>query len=623
MALVLLISALLLGASLVRWLRLPLYAFEAAAMTIVLGLFSWTWLALIFALTLPYAWSVPLTLLTSATITAALWWPLRHHGWSWRQLEGGRRSWYIWGGLSLILALQFGRLFWTHMLIPEASGIYSAGSTWADFGMHASLISHFAAADRLPLDLPVASGLNLTYPFLINLLSALYVRGGWDLHLALFIPGLLLVWSICQLILSFSLRLFQRFSAAVISLILILFNGAAAGLTVAWHDWQTSGLSLSAFLANIPRDYTGLDELNAHVSNLIANVLLPQRAALFGFGIGLIIFILLHAARHTGQARYRLSAAILIGLLPMAHPHTFIVMMVVLAAIAAEQWLQHSNRLPWNWITAIGLALVIALPQLAWQQLGNNLGTGGHWAPGWMNQPGDSIFVFWWRNFGIMGPFFLALPLILLQRKWRQYLVWYLPMLLILIITQLYAFQPFEYDNLKLIQYVYLIALLFAGRFIVQLVQDSKLNLLFIAPLILSVTIPGYLAASREFQLHDQFASTADVALAGWVKTNTAPSDVFITTDRPNQPIATLGGRPIVMGYRGWLYSYHLPYQDRQEAVTLALAGNVTDPTVRQFHARYLAIGIYEDQSWVIDRTKLSSLPIAYQNAAWTVYRLP
>jgi hypothetical protein len=33
-----------------------------------------------------------------------------------------------------------------------------------------------------------------------------------------------------------------------------------------------------------------------------------------------------------------------------------------------------------------------------------------------------------------------------------------------------------------------------------------------------------------QFQLHDQFASNADVALAGWVRANTAPDDVFIAT---------------------------------------------------------------------------------------------
>ena len=37
MALILFLSALLVGAAVVRWLRLPLYPFEAAALTIVIA----------------------------------------------------------------------------------------------------------------------------------------------------------------------------------------------------------------------------------------------------------------------------------------------------------------------------------------------------------------------------------------------------------------------------------------------------------------------------------------------------------------------------------------------------------------------------------------------------------
>jgi hypothetical protein len=42
MALILFVSALLLGAAVVGWLKLSLYPFEAAALTVVIGLFGWT-----------------------------------------------------------------------------------------------------------------------------------------------------------------------------------------------------------------------------------------------------------------------------------------------------------------------------------------------------------------------------------------------------------------------------------------------------------------------------------------------------------------------------------------------------------------------------------------------------
>ncbi len=621
MALILLISALALGAAAVWWLRLPLYPFEAAALAVVIGLFGWTWLAFLAALVLPYSLAILLTVGASAVASVALWYPRRRSWPEWRPLEGGRSGWILWGVASLISTVLLGRLFWTHSLLPDPTGVYSAGSTWADFGLHAAIISHLAEFDRMPLDLPIASGANMTYPFLVDLLSALYLRDGWSLHLSLFLPGVLLALACCQLLLSFSLRLFGHVGAAVGSLALVLLTGSAVGLPIAYVDWRDSGRGLPEFLSDLPRDYTTLSAENGNVTNLVAHALLPQRAFLFGLGVALSVLVLLHIARHTGNRRYLLVSGVLIGLLPMAHPHSFIACGVVLAALATEAALR-LRRLPWSHLAAAGVALVLAAPQLAWQQLANSRGSGGRFRLGWELGPGESIWAYWWTNFGLMGIFFVALPFLLLRRDWRHHLVWYLPCLAILAVTQVYAFQPFEYDNLKLIYYVYLMAGLFAGFLAVQAYRASRWSLALLVPAGLVVAIPGMLSLTHEFQQRDQFASNADVALAGWVRANTEPDDVFVTTDRPNQPVATLGGRSIVLGYRGWLFNFNLPYTEREAAVTAALQGHTDHPMVRKFDPDYLVVATNEGSSWTVDRNSLAVLLVAYQNPEWTVYRL-
>jgi hypothetical protein len=542
-------------------------------------------------------------------------------------LPGGRTRWLLWAAGSLPLTAALAWLSWNHDLLPVPGGIQASGSTWADFGLHASLISHAALASQLPLDMPLAAGTHLTYPFLIDLLSALFVRGGWSLHAAVFWPTLLLMAAIVQLLVALSLRLFGRLSAAVISLWLILLNGSAAGLDAAWHDWRTSGLSLGAWLSAIPRNYSGLDALNVHFNNFIADILLPQRPFLFGLSVFLVVATLVQAARTTAEPvdrrRYQLTAAALVGLLPLAHAHSFIAAMVLLAGAAVEA-AYHRRAEARRWLTAIGLTLLIAAPQLIWQQLANNLGTGGHLALGWMVQPGDSLWAFWWRNFGLAGPYLIALPALLLRPAWRRYLVWYLPFLALLIITQIYSFQPYEYDNLKLILYAYLMGMLLAGIIIVRLIQRWLGTLVMIVPAVIVLIVPGALTVTREFQLHDQFASTADIALTTWVRGHTPTSAVFITTDQPNHPIATLAGRSIVLGYRGWLYNYHLPYQSRQAAVEAALQGQASTPLVQQFHASYLAVSNYEPAEWQANPAALDTeYPVLYRNDSWTVYQLP
>jgi hypothetical protein len=618
MALILFISALLLGAAILWWLRLPLYPFEAAALVVVIGLFGWTWLAFLAALALPYAYAVPLTIGLSAAACAMVW---HRRQPEWRALESGRTGWILWGAASLITTAVLGRLFWTHSLVQDSTGVYSAGSTWADFGLHAAVISHLAAFDRMPLDLPVASGAHLTYPFLVDFLSALYLRDGWSMHLSLFLPGVLLALACCQLVLSFSLRLFGHVGAAIGGLALFLLMGSAAGSRLAYADWRASGQSLPDFLSALPRDYTVLSAENGNVTNLVTTTLLPQRSVLFGFGVGLTVLILLHTARQTDERRYLLAAGVLIGLLPMAHPHTFIACGFVLGALIVDTAFR-LRRPPWSQLAAAGIALALGAPQLAWQQLANGNGTGGRFRLGWAQGPAESIWSFWWNNFGLMGILFIVIPFLLLRPVWRLYLVWYLPFLAILVVTQVYVFQPFEYDNLKLINYIYLMASLFAGFLAIQAYRSSRWSLALLVPAALIVVIPGLLSITHEFQLRYQFADNSDMALGAWVRAKTVPGAVFIGTDRPTQPVATLGGRSIVLGYRGWLYSYNLPYADREAAVSAALRGRINDPLVRRFHPDYLLVSANEDKSWTIDRTSLASLPVAYQNAEWTVYQL-
>ncbi|MFT4034555.1 MAG: hypothetical protein QM679_03155, partial [Patulibacter sp.] len=503
-----LLSALMLGAGLVRRVPLALYRFEAIAFGIVLGLFSWTWLAFLAALVMPYDVALPLVVTVAALASVALWrggaWPAA------RPLEGGRSAWAIWGVATAAISAIVVRLFWTHNLLRDAQGIWTGGATWGDYGAHASFISHMAAATTLPTDLSIASGEKITYPFLIDLLSALYVQGGMSLHAALFWPGVLLALAVCQLLLSVGLRLFGRISVGVGGMVLALTMGSAAGAWTAWSDWRESGKGLFAFLGKLPSDYSQVLDDNAHVTNLFADALLPQRGILFGLSVGLIVLIVLHAAREREQTKPLWPAAVMIGLLPMAHAHTFLVGMAWLTALAIEAaW--RTRTIPWAYLRPMILAVVLALPQLIWQQTANGRGTGGRFRFGWMWEHGHSLLGYWWANFGLFGLLLIATPIIM--RRHRQ-LLWLLPMLALFVIAHLYAFQPFEYDNMKLIGWTYLVAGFYISYLAVTLVQRHRAFLALVIAAGLFVIAPGALAITREFQLHDQFASPVDIELA-------------------------------------------------------------------------------------------------------------
>ena len=398
MALIYLVSALALGAALVRRVPFALYRFEAAAAALVLGLFAWTWLALAVALVLPYDLALPVVVTTSAVVTIALWGRRTHDRLA---LEGGRVAWAVWGVATTLVSALVVRLFWTHSLTRDADGIWSAGATWADFGLHASLVTHVAGASSLPTDLPVASGEQLTYPFLIDFLSGLYLHGGMSLHGSLFWPGVLLALAICQLVISVGLRLFASIWVGVLGLWLALACGSFAGARAAWDDWRDSGLGIGTFLRALPRDYSQDDETNAHLTNLLVDAILPQRSILLGLGVGLVVLSLLLVVRRTLDTRLLWPAAVLIGLLPMAHPHTFIVTVALYATLAFEA-LWRARSIPGAMSGRWGCA-VLALPQLFWQQTANGDGTGGRFRLFWQLQEGESLLAYWWANFGLMG----------------------------------------------------------------------------------------------------------------------------------------------------------------------------------------------------------------------------
>ena len=222
-----------------------------------------------------------------------------------------------------------------------------------------------------------------------------------------------------------------------------------------------------------------------------------------------------------------------------------------------------------------------------------------------------------------MGLFLVGLAAALAIRpELRRYLAWYLPFFVVFIVANIYAFQTFAFDNHKLITYAYLMCSLFLGYLAVWLVRRNRAALVHLAAIAVLLCGSGALAITREFQQRHQFASTDDIALADWVKSSTLPSDVFMATDRPNQPVATLAGRSLVAGYRGWLYSYHLPYQDRLDAIQSGLNGTLTAPV--PFKAKYLAVSTFEPAEWTVNRPALSqAYTEVYSNPSWTVYRLP
>ncbi|WP_157749666.1 hypothetical protein [Jatrophihabitans sp. GAS493] len=669
-----------------RWVGLRLNVFEFAAASIVVGSFGFTWIMLLPCIVFPYSVALPLGALLVVALGVLLW--LRGR---WRGFEPlSRRMLIAWSVIAALSLLFWATLSWTHDLNPVNGTLMSAGSTWADFGLHANIATHQAYADRLPGNLPIASGTNMTYPFLIDFLSALFLKGGWSLHLALAIPGTLLCWSITQLILGFGRRLFGSFAGAVVGCVLTLAGGSFIGITLAWHSYSDSGKSLTKWLGNLPDGFAGSWEHNAPFFNPVADLLLPQRAFLFGLGIWLVIAILWHrsfvgdagmpvplgdldgsgsaagsaidpgsrsaksqtsrparagtkaAARSSVKApvvvtqpaevpldatgrRALFSGAVLFGLMPMTHAHSFICAAVLFAGLFV--WVVIHRRAEMKtWLIAAAVAIVIALPQLAWQQFAVENGTGGHVTHGWVRVAGDPILSFEWRNFGFLLIVLLVIIALLFRPGWRLYRPWYIPFLILFVLAQLYSVQPLAYDNLKLFFYVFMLAMLFLGALIMRIKLPTSwatggLRTVAVVVAFAVIGTGGALTIVREYQLKYQFASADDLALADWVKANTSINAIFAGTPSTGEAAGTVAGRNLLQAYPGWLFNYNLDTTGRDAALAALMRGDLTDPNVAKYKPDYLVVGSNEAPG-TTDPAGLAKLNKVYSNDSWTVYKL-
>ena len=480
-----------------------------------------------------------------------------------RALPRGLRPWWL--GTTVPISALLAYLDSTHFLPSLRGGWGSAGSTWGDLALHASLAARFAQQPRFEWDFPLLFGAPLTYPFLPDFLSGVLHRGGFSLRWALLLPTLVLSLALVQLLFFAGWRVTRSRLGAAIASLLVFFDGSAAGLPVLWRELRDSGQPLVDYLRAVRHDFAHVPAINLRFSNIVCDALLPQRGMLVGLCAFLLAALLLRGAwereeRGRGEARALLAAtALVLGALPFVHVHTFLVLAGVMAWLATAR-LVHRRPGAWRWAAALGGGIALALPQLAWQ-LSHSYGESfSHWQLGWMTARGESPIAFWVTNLGVLLPILAAAPWWL--RRWpaRGFTLHLLaPCLALFAIANVYLFQPHAYDNLKLLFYAYLALALGAARLLAGWWRRyGWAGKAAASACVLLATASGGVSVLRESILHWPLLDGDEVAIGMELRRLTPPDARFLTGDNHDHPVPIVAGRRIVLGYRGWLWTYGL-----------------------------------------------------------------
>lgn len=427
-------------------------------------------------------------------------------------------------------------LLHTHTIPLNETGAMLAGQcTYGDMNMHLGFITSLANQGTFPPEYSIFPGTRLSYPFLSDSISSsLYLLGG-SLRLAYILPMLIAFLQVAGGVYLLGISLLGSRAKAMLTYAFFFLNG---GLGFSYFlDWSQEDLyTFKDLFGGFYVTPTNLVEENIRWVNMIADMLLPQRATLFGYAVLFPAIWLLYQAVFRGKKEYFLTAGLFASALPMIHTHSFLGLGIISATwlllylyrritpseqrkwygsklltafvvfMCLLQYWNSKNRLASQDFMIFGIMgimvcvlfgvyfLIRFLQKNKWQEL---LSTWGiylacvlvlalpqllFWTFGQVTEGSFLRGHFNWSNQGDPYPWFylknMGLPLLLMLgaiiagRKRTSALI--LPAGIIWFVVELIVFTPNTYDNNKLLYIAYLLLCLAAADYGVELYKGIR-----------------------------------------------------------------------------------------------------------------------------------------------------
>jgi hypothetical protein len=245
---------------------------------------------------------------------------------------------------------------------------------------------------------------------------------------------------------------------------------------------------------------------------------------------------------------------------------------------------------------------------------------------GWLSG-NDFPAWFWIKNTGLFWPLLAAALLSPLALRGRARLL-LAPFVLVFLAGNLIKFQPWDWDNTKVLVFWYLGSAVAVGAVLVRFWRTGIAGAVGAAVIWLTLVASGVLSMLQYLPPQGPsyvWFSSEEIRLAESIRSQTAPRAVFVTGERPNNPIADLAGRPVVMSYPGWLWSYGINYQQREADITSIYQGgpNTLD-LLRRYHAQYVVIGPDEIANQHANSDYFNArFQVLLRTQNYTIYRVP
>ena len=561
--------------------------------------------------------------------------------------------------LAVVLPLTIlgGWLQYTHGMRVDGSGNWNVGqSTYGDLPMHMSFITGLVGK-RFPADYPFYPGTRLSYPFLTDSLSSTFYLLGCSLQTAMILPGtfMMLLCYMGFMVLSREMTTGRR--TVLLAVGLFFLNGGLGFL----YDFDQAagfngngGLILGDRLKRIMEGYyktpTNQPEPNnLRWSNVICDLMIPQRTLLGGWAMGIPCFYLLETLfRPDGREpdetpRGQVLLGIWAGMLPLIHTHTFLALALCSLGVMGYDLIhgKRENQIRRDCRKAIflryllygSITAAIALPQLiaftfaqAFQK-GANHPSFITFQFNWVNNPsgqGMRDFYIWFyvKNIGIP---FLMLLMAALDRDRKQRRL-FSGMILIVLAAELIRFQPNEYDNNKLFYLAWMIGCMIVSNWcakVWRMLRGMRGRSVLAAATAVVVFLSACLSIAREC-VSDYRAFSADAVEAGmFIREETDENAVFLTGTQHLNPVDSIAGRSIVCGPDLWLYWHGFDTTERKTDLYRFYEDPEENADVLQkYGVSYIYVSSYERSSYEVNENALGRLyEVIFENDEATIYR--
>jgi hypothetical protein len=527
--------------------------------------------------------------------------------------------------------------FFSQAYVYKPDGLYTGYvNIWGDWAAHLSFAGSFAYEHNFPPQYPIDPGNRLGYPFMVDFFAATLVPFGSRLTSALVQTSALLALAFPAVLYLTAKRFAGGRAAAAIAVFVFLLSGGLGFLYLV-GDLQRSGLNA---LIHLPREYTLNRDLNYQWLNPVLAYLVPQRSTLFGFSLALIVLLLVWlAVRERKNWHAFLFAGVVAGFMPVFHVHAYGTVVALCAF-----WAVFNLRR--EWLAFFVPALVIGIPLLLWMWPPSNNSICGQRPNvfgyciqlGWLSysdwQRDGVIYIpfdfasFWIKNMSMFLPLLIAAQFL---RRWfpTDLPKWFAPMWLWFLVPSVIILQPWEWDNTKFFIFWALLGSIMVGGVLAALFKRGGGAAVGAAALLVLLGLSGSLDLARASDFgvsSNQFTDAKGLLVADWVRRNTSPDAIFAVADEHNNPIPTLAGRRIVIGFPGWLWTYGLgDYVRKGDEVRLILRGDQTTPDlIDRYAVSYVLIGPQElAPSRGASPTYWSQHgTLVYTNGEYSVYRV-